>query len=347
MTRKHILIPPRAILPAAAALAALLLPSCRRALWLETQDTAQVVLLVDWSEAGETPKGCKASVYRNGSLVYTEVTDKVEHIPLELEGGTYRIMVMSYSESEYSSLHFEDMETLEDAKAICADGTEFGYGPDTDMEPEWIAAAISDEFTISMNESGVRYVRVKMPFSERTHEEEMTEGRETTLTLNEKPLLSVIRTTVHLTEASRVNSLVMHVDGLRTGWDFYEAQPDEHVGALDVQNWVRMKTKGDQGTLHSTASTFGLLPDDPDPKVSLEFTLDGGQTDWKWNVPARVTIRRAENGEAAYRLVIDIRIADEENPVVLPPKEEEEGTGTGTDAKVDGWDEQDVTIIDF
>lgn len=118
MTRKHILIPPRAILPAAAALAALLLPSCRRALWLETQDTAQVVLLVDWSEAGETPEGCKASIYRDGTRVDAIVTDAVEKIPLELEGGTYRIMVMSYSESEYSSLHFEDMETLDNALPV-------------------------------------------------------------------------------------------------------------------------------------------------------------------------------------------------------------------------------------
>lgn len=346
MTRKHILIPPRAILPAAAALAALLLPSCRRALWLETQDTAQVMLLVDWSEAGETPEGCKASIYRDGKRVEAVVTDAVEEIPLELEGGTYRIMVMSYSESEYSSLHFEDMETLDKARAVCADGTEFGLGPDTDMEPEWIAATVTDEINVSMSESGVRYVRVKMPFSERTHEEESVEGRQTVLEMKEKPLLSVINTTVHLSEASRVQSLVMHVSGLRTGWDFSEQKPDEHVGALDVQNWVRMKTKGDQGVLRSTASTFGLLPGDPDPKVSLEFTLDTGETTWKWDVPTQVTItRRDDNG--GYRLRIDIEIGTDQDPVILPDKEEESGSGTGTDAKVDGWDEQDVTIIDF
>ena len=345
---KHMLIPPRAILPVACLLATTAaLPSCRRALWVETPDTASVVLLVDWSGAGKTPEGCKAIVYKDGVSVYSTVTQEVGRIPLELESGNYRVMVMSYSETEYSTIHFEDMNVLEQARAFCADATEFGMDPGSQMEPEWIAAAFTPSFTITSNESGTRYVRVKMPFSERTQDEEDFAGNDSEYRLQEKPLLSVVNTIVHLEEASRVRALVMHVKGLRIGWDFSSECPDEHTGTLDIQSWTRQKTKGDQGTLHSMASTFGLLADDPNPEVTLDFTLDDGEKYWSFSAPAQTKITREEAGGLYYRLEIEIEIATEQDPVLLPEKENEGGSGAGADAKVDGWDEQDTTIIDF
>ena len=100
-------------------LALLLLASCRRDMWVYTDEYCQVALHTDWSQATETPGGMTwwfmaddhSGRNRRGT------TADVTYTPLSLPRGQFTGVVFDYSPAEYAHIEFLGMTRPDSALA--------------------------------------------------------------------------------------------------------------------------------------------------------------------------------------------------------------------------------------
>lgn len=111
MSRKH------SILILAVLVAALALSSCRRDLWIYTDEYRQVELFTDWSLCSSVPDGMTAWFIsddhdgRNRNVT----TSDVEHAWLNLPRGRFTGIVFDWSPAEYANQEFSGMTNPDSA----------------------------------------------------------------------------------------------------------------------------------------------------------------------------------------------------------------------------------------
>gem|GEM_PF-2568494 len=102
-----------------------LLTGCRRELYVYGDEFYSVVLDVDWRDYDEysDPDGMTVWLYPLDDPTrepYRTTTANVRSMNLYLPNGRYSGVVVSYSPEEYSNQVFYDMNSLQDARVICA-----------------------------------------------------------------------------------------------------------------------------------------------------------------------------------------------------------------------------------
>lgn len=97
----------------------LALSSCRRDLWVYTDDFRQLELRTDWSRAEEVPGGMTWWFMNDDQSGQNrhETTAEIYQTWLSLPRGTFSGVVFDYSPAEYSHIEFLDMTRADDALA--------------------------------------------------------------------------------------------------------------------------------------------------------------------------------------------------------------------------------------
>ncbi len=118
---KSILVPPylRTLVPPIILFALFFLSSCRRDLWVYTDELRQVELITDWSEATEVPDGMTwwfMNDNLSGQNRHNKTSD-VTHTWLALPRGTFTGIIFDYSPEEYAHIEFLGMTRPDKALA--------------------------------------------------------------------------------------------------------------------------------------------------------------------------------------------------------------------------------------
>jgi hypothetical protein len=129
---------------------------------------ASVIVDVDWeSQFGEKPTGMTIMLAKDGdSITYTDVTNDVDRYEMELEPGTYKMLIFNLTTGEFGSMRFAKTKSYDEIYAYANQlqrTTDFWDVNVAYMrEPEAIGC-VTDTFTVlpEMTDGEFRFVYYK------------------------------------------------------------------------------------------------------------------------------------------------------------------------------------------
>ncbi len=283
------------VIVAAAAMA-----SCQRyEVELYYSGTADVGIDVDWeSRFGQVPDGMTIMLARDSAddIVYTDITNHVGHYDVQLEPGTYRMLIFNNTTGEFGSMRFYAMRSFSQAYAYAQQlqrTTDFWDVNVSYMrEPEAIACAV-DTFTVlpEMTDGDFRFV----PWRDKS------EGTYEQLSLREVPELMTTELFVRVKVIGYkyMAAVEGNLSGMADGFLLTQAWRRSVAGYHLLDSWQATAAPDESDSLTSVGyistriATFGLphgreLVEQRDPgscMLSLCFTLiDGTQHVFRYPV---------------------------------------------------------------
>lgn len=310
-------------------LTSLAVPSChRRPLWVDLGIMPLTDLAPDWSGASESPEGCEAFIYRDGELYRRVMSNDIASIRSELPNGSYRALVLSYSQSEYWSMDFEGVESLESFTFKSRGYSSKAALPEL-YECEWLSCGLTDGFTIDYKYSDDNLVL----YSDYVSGEYVEPAPKlVSIPSLQRDVTSTLRLKVWVKGARTVSVMKMLINGVSAGWHVVSWKPLDETGSLNVGLWKRNLVDDTLAFFESEVTCFGFPEGTSSVDVELLFTRSDESTYYTEAVTVPV---RLEDG------VIELVVGLEDDPLVLPALE---GGGFG-DAWVDGWGEEHETEI--
>ena len=358
---------------------ALLLEACnRRELEVMEPQKAQLRLDVDWmSKYGQKPNGMTAMIWGDGwTRPYIKSTNNVESMPIELDPGHYRIIVMNKSFDEYGSIKFTDTDDFEKIAARGTDITqyqngEWDYGIKYMPDPEMIGCAV-DEFTITED---MLLTQVNFyPYQEWIDAHRYADTRwyqesdgvySTDVTVS--PELTRLNIWVRVKGIQYMSSMTGNISGMADGFlmSQYWRTTEERYMLLEKDKWTYTSASNPKGPglMYYSLPVFGL----PHGKervnqreidnnvLTLCVTLiDGSTRVFTFNVGKEIKYRGLDdevNAELDAALMLDLLMdleLDLEIEIELPPVEAPGGsTSSGFDAHVDPWEDGGTVDVGF
>lgn len=284
MNKTHRHTKTRVLLPMTIFMAIILaVSSCRRDLWVYTDEFRQVELFTDWTKADKRPTGMTwwfMNDDRSGQNRH-ETTAEIAHTWLNLPRGQYTGVVFDYSPAEYSHVEFVNMSNPDSAlvrvrpsayqpqagielfgdSAVKASMTGIGKNDATNLhivaaEPEIIHADTIKEAQIL---SGISSDLI--PYKERDNY--MNTLVTTTLYANPKPIVWKLNIRVYVRGINHMYSVRGTVAGLADGCWLGTLRHTSTSCLQLIEDWQAYKGTDSIGYIYSTVNTFGL----PDAKM--------------------------------------------------------------------------------
>ncbi len=341
------------------------LVSCRHEIELYYTGKGQVRVDIDWqTRFGEKPTGMTIMLAKDGdSITYTDVTNYVDQYNLELEPGTYKMLIFNRTSGEFGSMRFFQMKSFDQAYAYATQlqrTTDFWDVNVSYMrEPEHIGCAV-DTFTIlpEMTDGSFHFVE--------WHEK--GEDVRQALVLHEvvNPMTTDLFIRVKVIGFKYMAGVIGNISGLADGFLLSQAWRRAQTGYHLLDNWSAKAAPEESDSINSVGyittsiSTFGLprgremvaQRDSTNNVLSLCFTLiDDRQIVFRYPVGKAIKYKTAEvNGYFnKVDVTLDLELLVEtpfyENPEV-PNLPYSQPTGTGAfDAEVADWgDEEQVDV---
>lgn len=362
------------------ALIALLLSSCQRyELEHYYSGRADVTVTVDWeSRFGERPTGMTIMLAKDGdSITFTDVTNQVDTYTLELEPGTYKMLIFNLTTSEFGSMRFAQTKSFNDIFAFANQlqrTTDFWDVNCYYMrEPEPIGC-VCDTFTVlpEMAEGGdLHFVNYREPVPEQMEGLQLHEVVE--------PMTTQLYVRVKVLGIKYMAGVIGNISGLADGFLLTQAWRRSQTAYHLLDNWQRTAaptgntdatastTRADStasvGYIETKVSTFGLphgreLPAQRDSMsnvLSLCFTLiDDTRHVFRYPVGKAIHYRDRLDleVEGAFRqadvtlelnLLLDAPFYDDDDVPNLPYAQP---TGTGAfDAEVAPWGDDETVEV--
>ena len=326
---------------------------------------AYVRVNVDWdTRFGEKPTGMTIMLAKDGdSITYTDITNFVDYYDLELEPGTYKMLIFSHSTGEYGSMRFFQMKSFNDAFAYAQQLQRTTDYWDVNVsymrEPEHIGCAV-DTFTVlpEMTDGNFRFV----PWREKKGDLRETH------TLNEivDPMTTELFVRVKVLGYKYMGNILGNISGMADGFLLSQAWRRAQTGYHFLDAWTTAPAPAESDSITSVGyisthiNTFGLPQgrelisqrDSTSNVLTLCFTLiDGTKHVFRYPVGKYIRYKTAE--ENGYFSKTDVTLELElllEAPffkdLEVPNLPYAQPTGTGAfDAEVAPWgDEEDIDV---
>lgn len=326
---------------------------------------AYVRVNVDWqTRFGETPTGMTIMLAKDGdSITFTDISNFVDYYDLELEPGTYKMLIFNRTPGEFGSMRFSQMKSFNDAFAYAQQLQRTTDFWDVNVsylrEPEHIGCVV-DTFTVlqEMTDGNFRFVLWK----------DKKEDLRETLTLDEvvDPMTTDLFVRVKIIGYKYMGNIIGNISGLADGFLLSQAWRRTQTGYHLLDNWTSAPAPAESDSVTSVGyisthiNTFGLphgrellsQRDSTSNVLSLCFTLiDGTQHVFRYPVGKHIKYRMAdENGyfsKTDVTLELDLLLEAPffTNPEV-PNLPYAQPTGTGAfDAEVADWgDEENIDV---
>lgn len=326
---------------------------------------AYVRVNVDWqTRFGETPTGMTIMLAKDGdSITFTDISNFVDYYDLELEPGTYKMLIFNRTPGEFGSMRFSQMKSFNDAFAYAQQLQRTTDFWDVNVsylrEPEHIGCVV-DTFTVlqEMTDGNFRFVLWK----------DKKEDLRETLTLDEvvDPMTTDLFVRVKIIGYKYMGNIIGNISGLADGFLLSQAWRCTQTGYHLLDNWTSAPAPAESDSVTSVGyisthiNTFGLphgrellsQRDSTSNVLSLCFTLiDGTQHVFRYPVGKHIKYRMAdENGyfsKTDVTLELDLLLEAPffTNPEV-PNLPYAQPTGTGAfDAEVADWgDEENIDV---
>ena len=326
---------------------------------------AYVRVNVDWqTRFGETPTGMTIMLAKDGdSITFSDITNFVDYYDLELEPGTYKMLIFNRTPGEFGSMRFSQMKSFNDAFAYAQQLQRTTDFWDVNVsylrEPEHIGCVV-DTFTVlqEMTDGNFRFVLWK----------DKKEDLRETLTLDEvvDPMTTDLFVRVKIIGYKYMGNIIGNISGLADGFLLSQTWRRAQTGYHLLDNWTSAPAPAESDSVTSVGyisthiNTFGLphgrellsQRDSTSNVLSLCFTLiDGTQHVFRYPVGKHIKYRMAdENGyfsKTDVTLELDLLLEAPffTNPEV-PNLPYAQPTGTGAfDAEVADWgDEENIDV---
>lgn len=356
------------------------LSSCKREpLELYYTGKATVNVFVDWeSRFGEKPTGMTIMLAKDGdTITYTDITNHVDEYSIELEPGTYKMLIFNNTTGEFGSMGFAKTKSFNDIYAFAVQlerTTDFWDVNTTYMrEPEAIGCVV-DTFTVlpEMTDGEPRFVyyKDKVPND--------FEGLNLYETV--EPMTTELYIRVKVIGINYMASVIGNISGMANGFMLSQAWRRAAWGYHLLDNWYRVadpyearkvtRADGDEVTEDYTKAKVGYIAtkihvfglphgkellserEDVSNMLSLCFTLiDESQHVFNYPVGKEIKYREKDVGEyfgkADVSLELDLLLeapfyADPEVPNL--PYAQPKGTGA-FDAEVSPWGDDEIIDI--
>ena len=326
---------------------------------------AYVRVNVDWqTRFGETPTGMTIMLAKDGdSITFTDISNFVDYYDLELEPGTYKMLIFNRTPGEFGSMRFSQMKSFNDAFAYAQQLQRTTDFWDVNVsylrEPEHIGCVV-DTFTVlqEMTDGNFRFVLWK----------DKKEDLRETLTLDEvvDPMTTDLFVRVKIIGYKYMGNIIGNISGLADGFLLSQAWRRTQTGYHLLDNWTSAPAPAESDSVTSVGyisthiNTFGLphgrellsQRDSTSNVLSLCFTLiDGTQHVFRYPVGKHIKYRMAdENGyfsKTDVTLELDLLLeAPFFKDLEVPNLPYAQPTGTGAfDAEVADWgDEENIDV---
>ena len=358
----------------------MLMSSCKREpLELYYTGKATVNVFVDWeSRFGEKPSGMTIMLAKDGDeITYTDITNDVEGYSMELEPGTYKMLIFNNTTGEFGSMRFNKVKSFNDIYAYASQLERTTDYWDVNVrymrEPEAIGCAV-DTFTVlpEMTDGEPRFVyyKDKVP-----NEFEGLNLHETV-----EPMTTELLIRVKVVGINYMANIIGNISGMADGFLLTQAWRRAEPGYHLLDNWYLASdpnarettrgadnednTKAKVGYIATKIRVFGLPRgrellserEDLSNLLTLCFTLvDETQHVFSYPVGKQITYRNLEVNlntgtyfsKADVTLELDLLLEApfyEDPDVPNLPYAQPKGTGA-FDAEVSPWsDEKNINI---
>jgi hypothetical protein len=353
--------------------------SCKREpLELYYKGTAKVYVDVDWmSKFGEKPTGMTVMLAKDGdSITYTDITNDVDNYSMELEPGTYKMLIFNLTTGEFGSMGFANTKSFNNIFTYARQQEHTTDFWDVNVsymrEPEAIGCVV-DTFTVlpDMIDGEPRFVYYK----------DLVPTEFEGLFLHEviEPMTTELFVRVKVIGINYMAGMIGNISGMADGFLPSQYWRRTQSGYHLLDNWQRVadpntdnSTKATReeedystakvGYLATRVRTFGLpngreLTADRDSTsnmLSLCFTLiDDTKHVFRYAVGKKIKYRRGDvdakgafwKADVALELDLLLEAPFYEDPIVPNlPYAQPKGTGA-FDAEVSPWgDEENVDV---
>ena len=328
----------------------------RRPLWVYRGGHATLHLKIDWTRfEEETPTGFTAIFYPREAerQPITVISANIEGTDVNLQPGTYDVVLFNQIETEYSNEEFRGMDDFQTAEVALLPLLEQPsrnpalYGRHNSRattrsevfeSPEPMALdtlrglVVSDEMVEGT--SLIRY-RDRHKYTDRFATD--------TIYMNPRSIVWTLRVNVHVKGIDNFRSIRGSVFGLAEGYWLGRFRQNTTAIYHTFEAWDGTRTRGsdeEDGILSSEMGTFGMMGfdefQDDDVQLNLQVLLRDQQTVMEYHFDVGRTI---EIYPERRLLVIDVW-----PPIILPDVDPSDDTPSGFDAVVLPWDEEEVEI---
>ncbi len=302
--------------------------------------TARVRIDVDWSEfEKDEPSGMTVMVYPlRGGVAITHLTNTTTHAYVDLLAGSYHSIVFNQSESEYGSVLFKGMDRYETAEVYTATSKSGWYKSKSGEEkvatdPEWIGTDTYENSVVTEEMVSVTGEHLIM--------EGNTRAMPDYVIANHIPqnIIYTLTVKVHVKGYHNLRSARASMNGLAEGYMFAAHKPTSAIVTQLMENWSKQVDEVDptKGTITGQITCFGL-PDghratSEENLFNLSLLLVDNKTvvTFPFNVGDLIV---CDKDRLELWLELDL---DEPLPDVQP----EGGSGSGFDATVDDWGDEE------
>ncbi len=315
--------------------------------------TARVRIDADWSKFDkDNPTGMTVMVYpQDGSNAVQHLTNDITHAIVDLPAGRYNSVVFNQSETEYGTVSFRGMDKYETAE-VYTNTTKSSWYKTKDADervvtsPEWIGASRHEnaEVTPKMVETTGMEILAK-PKSKAVTD---------FVIANHTPrnIVFTITVTVHIKGFHNLRSSRASLDGLAEGYLFGKGVQTNNKVTQLLEEWRSTVDGTDptKGTITSTITCFGLpyshaaQPDENLFKLAILLVDNKTIMNYTFQVGDKFVYEVNDDVEVGVRVGLSLNLElSIDDP--LPDVEPEGGSGSGFNATVDDWgDEENYEI---
>ena len=334
-------------------------------------------MFVDWeSRFGEKPTGMTIMLAKDGdTITYTDITNHVDEYTIELEPGTYKMLIFNNTTGEFGSMRFGKTNSFNDIYAYAAQLKRMNDFWDVNVtymqEPEAIGCVV-DTFTVlpEMTDGEPRFVYYK--------DKVPNEFEGLNLFETVEPMTTELYVRVKVIGINYMASVIGNISGMADGFLLSQAWRRPNSGYHLLDNWTKVTapntaretTRADEveedysiakvGYIATKVRVFGLprgkelLSERSDVSnlLTLCFTLiDDKQCVFRYPVGKEIKYRERDVGEyfgkADVSLELDLLLEApfyEDPEVPNLPYAQPKGTGA-FDAEVSPWGEEETIDI--
>ena len=270
---------------------------------------ARIKFEIDWSRFGDRPTGMTLLFYpQDGASPIRYITHDVDGLFVDLQAGTYDVLVFNQTVDEFGSVKFQGMDRFMTAEVYASELVSKWYSSKAENErviqdPELLGVGIQTDFVVTPEMVN-----------------EVEENPDVVHTFSMTPENKIYTTVVKLrmTGVQNARSVRASLEGMASGRMLGLDQPKEETGTHLLEGWSLQMDSLDQtkGCFIYTFSSFGLpqghTGDKNDNLLNFSVLLKDNKTvvDFAFKV-GHLIKQTAPN---RLELLVDTAIEDPDDP---------------------------------